>query len=72
MNSKEKLQAKVAYITGEIEALRTSYYAPETYQYLIEQLDSQSVLLKQLEVQEQFAAIDSGDIDSSTAVVVRS
>lgn len=72
MKKKQQTQAKIAFIASEIEALKKNYYAPETYQYLIEQLDSQMVLLKQLEVQEQFAAIDAGEMDSSTSADVRS
>lgn len=58
---KQRLDAKVQYLQGELEALKDYFYVPETYQYLIDQLDAQQVLLKHLEVQEQFAAIDAGD-----------
>jgi len=54
-------EAKVQYLQKELEAIKDYFYVPETYQYLIEQLDEQQVLLKRLEIQEQFAAIDSGD-----------
>ena len=58
--TKQTLQAKVEFLQGELDALKDYYYVPETYQYLIEQLDAQQVRLKHMEVQEQFAAIDSG------------
>jgi hypothetical protein len=60
-HTKNILQAKVQYLQGELESLKDYFYVPETYQYLIEELDAQQVLLKHLEVQEQFAAIDAGD-----------
>ena len=55
-----RLEAKVQYLQSELDALKDYFYVPETYQFLIEQLDTQQVLLKTLEVEEQFAAIDSG------------
>jgi len=60
-HTKNILQAKVQYLQSELEALKDYFYVPETYQFLIEELDAQQVLLKHLEVQEQFAAIDAGD-----------
>jgi hypothetical protein len=60
-HTKNILQAKVQYLQSELEALKDYFYVPETYQYLIEELDAQQVLLKHLEVQEQFAAIDAVD-----------
>jgi hypothetical protein len=58
---RKRLEAKVQYLQSELEALKDYFYVPETYHYLIEELDAQQVLLKHLEVQEQFAAIDAGD-----------
>jgi len=52
-------EAKVQYLQKELEVLKDYFYVPETYQYLIEQLDAQQVLLKRLETQEHFASIDS-------------
>jgi hypothetical protein len=60
-HTKNILQAKVQYLQSELEALKDYFYVPETYQFLVEELDAQQVLLKHLEVQEQFAAIDAGD-----------
>jgi hypothetical protein len=60
-NQRKRLEAKVQYLQSELESLKDYFYVPETYQYLIEELDTQQVLLKHLEVQEQFAAIDAGD-----------
>ena len=69
-NQRIRLEAKVRYLQNELEALKDYFYVPETYQYLIEQLDAQQVLLKQLEVEEQFAAIESETTDSDAPPVV--
>ena len=66
------LEAKVQYLQNELEALRDYFHVPETYQYLIARLDSQQVLLTQLEVEEQFAAIESGVAGLDTEPVVHS
>jgi hypothetical protein len=72
--TKQIIQSKINYLQNELEALKDYFYVPETYQYLIDQLDAQQVLLKQLEVEEQFAAIESGiaDADADATPVVRS
>ena len=54
---RHRLEAKIAFLQQQLDSL--DHYLPETYQYLMEQMDSQQVLLKQLEVQEHFATIDS-------------
>ena len=71
-NQRKCLEAKVQYLQNELEALKDYFYVPETYQYLIEQLDAQQVLLKHLEVEEQFAAIESGVAGLDAEPVVRS
>ena len=58
--NRHRLEAKIAFLQQQLDSL--DHYLPETYQYLMEQMeqmDSQQVLLKQLEVQEHFAVIDS-------------
>ena len=70
--TKQIIQSKINYLQNELEALKDYFYVPETYQYLIARLDSQQVLLKQLEVEEQFAAIESGIADADAKPVVRS
>ncbi len=67
-----RLEAKVQYLQSELEAFKDYYYVPETYEFLVKELDAQQVLLKQIEVQEQFAAIESGAADSDATPVVRS
>jgi hypothetical protein len=58
MNPRQKLESKIAFLQQQLESL--DHYLPETYQYLLIEMDAQQVLLKQLEVQEHFATIDSG------------
>ena len=57
-SERQKLESKIAFLQQQLDSL--DHYLPDTYQYLMEQMDSQQVLLKQLEVQEHFATIDSG------------
>jgi hypothetical protein len=56
-SERQKLESKIAFLQQQLDSL--DHYLPETYQYLMEQMDSQQVLLKQLEVQEHFEVIDS-------------
>jgi hypothetical protein len=54
---RQKLESKIAFLQQQLDSL--DHYLPETYQYLLIEMDAQQVLLKQLEVQEHFAVIDS-------------
>jgi len=56
-SERQILESKITFLQKQLDSL--DHYLPETYQYLIEQMDAQQVLLKQLEVQEHFATIDS-------------
>ena len=56
-SDRQKLESKIEFLNQQIDLL--NHYLPETYQYLIEEMDNHQVLLKQLEVQERFAIIDS-------------
>ena len=53
----KRLESKIAFLQQQLDSL--DHYLPETYQYLMEEMDSQQILLKHLQVQEQFALIDS-------------
>ena len=53
---RQRLESKIAFLQQQLDSL--DHYLPETYQYLMEEMDSQQVLLKHLQVQEHFAAID--------------
>lgn len=57
-SNRERIQAKIDFLQQQLQDLKDYFYVPETYQYLIGELDTQQVLLKQLEVQEQIAVID--------------
>ena len=47
----------IAFLQQQLDSL--DHYLPDTYKFLLEQMDTQQILLKQLEVKEQFALIDS-------------
>ncbi len=55
-SERQKLESKITFLQKQLDSLE--HYLPDTYQYLMEQMDTQQVLLKQLEVQEHFAVID--------------
>ena len=59
-SEQQKLESKITFLQKQLDSL--DHYLPETYQYLMEQMDSQQVLLKQLVVQEHFAIIDSREV----------
>lgn len=54
---RQKLESKIEFLNQQIDLL--NQYLPDTYQYLLEEMGNQQVLLKQLEAQERFAIIDS-------------
>jgi len=56
-SERQKLESKITFLQQQLDSL--DHYLPDTYKFLVEQMDSQQVLLKQLEVQEHFAVIDS-------------
>jgi len=49
---KEKIIAKIKYIEEQLESL--DHYLPETYQYLMAELDVQRRLLVETELSEMF------------------
>ena len=56
---RQRLESKIAFLQQQLDSL--DHYLPDTYKFLLEQMDSQQVLLKHLQVQEQFAVIDSSN-----------
>ena len=66
-SERQRLESKIAFLQQQLDSL--DHYLPETYQFLMAEMDSQQVLLKQLEVQEHFATIDSshGVLNPSSA-----
>jgi len=47
---KESIEAKICYLQNELDNLKL--YLPETYQYLMEEMDCQQRELMQLKIQE--------------------
>jgi hypothetical protein len=56
---RQRLESKITFLQQQLDSL--DHYLPETYQYLMEQMDAQQMLLKRLAVQQHFAVIDSID-----------
>jgi len=56
-SDRQKLESKIEFLNQQIDLL--NHYLPDTYQYLLAEMDNQQMLLKQLAVQERFAIIDS-------------
>ena len=53
---KQKVIFKIQFLEEQLVSL--DYYLPETYQYLLAELDLQKVILAELEVSDAFASID--------------
>jgi hypothetical protein len=53
---KDQIIAKVSFIENQMESL--DRYLPETYDYLIAQLDVQRRLLVEIEISERFEQIE--------------
>ena len=53
---KQKVIFKIQFLEEQLVSLE--YYLPETYQYLLAELDLQKVILAELEVSDAFASID--------------
>ena len=58
-SDRQRLESKITFLQQQLDSL--DLYLPETYQFLMEQMDTQQVLLKRLEVQDHFAVIDSSE-----------
>jgi hypothetical protein len=57
-SSKQQALFKIRFLEDQLVSL--DHYLPESYDYLIRELDAQKRILAELEVQETFAAIDQG------------
>lgn len=55
--NKTQVIAKIDFLETQLTDL--NHYLPETYEYLLQQLDQQRRLLAELEVLETFQTIDS-------------
>jgi hypothetical protein len=56
-SGKQQIQSKIQFL--ETQLISLDHYLPETYEYLLRELDVQKRLLAELEVQETFNAIDA-------------
>jgi hypothetical protein len=62
---KNRTLNKIRFLEDQLVSL--DHYLPETYEYLMRELDLQKLTLAELEVKEHFAQIDDHDIpDRST------
>lgn len=55
-SNKSKITAKIDFIERQLISL--DHYLPQTYEYLMAELDEQRMILAELEVNEQFKSID--------------
>ena len=55
--SKQQALSKIRFLEDQLVSL--DHYLPETYDYLMRELDLQTRILAELEVQETFASIDA-------------
>jgi hypothetical protein len=55
-SGKQQIQLKIRFLEDQLVSL--DHYLPETYDYLMRELDQQKCALAELEVQEQFSRID--------------
>jgi hypothetical protein len=53
---KQRVLEKLRFIEDRLESLNS--FLPETYEYLIKELDQQNRLLAEIEIKECFAGID--------------
>jgi hypothetical protein len=56
---KERTLNKIRFLEDQLTSL--DHYLPETYDYLMRELDLQKCTLVALEVEEQFSMIDDND-----------
>ena len=55
--SRSKLKSKIAFVEKQISSLDN--YLPETYEYLMSELDAQKCLLAEIEVKNFFLNVDN-------------
>ena len=58
-NLKNKILNKIRFLEDQLTSL--DHYLPETYDYLMRELDHQKLILAELNVQEHFNLIDDHD-----------
>jgi hypothetical protein len=60
---KSRVQQKIRFLEDQLVSL--DHYLPETYDYLMQELDIQRRLLAELEVSETFEEIDKDPVPDS-------
>lgn len=61
-NLKERTLNKIRFLEDQLMSL--DHYLPETYDYLMRELDFQKLTLAELEVQEHFNALDENALSN--------
>jgi hypothetical protein len=55
--AKSRIQSKIRFLEDQLASL--DHYLPETYEYLMQELDLQRRLLVELEIKDAFTLIDA-------------
>jgi hypothetical protein len=55
-NLKDKTLSKIRFLEDQLVSL--DHYLPETYEYLIQELDQQNRNLAEIQIEEHFTSID--------------
>jgi hypothetical protein len=55
--TKSRIQSKIRFLEEQLVSL--DHYLPETYEYLMQELDLQRRVLVELEIKDAFALIDT-------------
>ena len=58
-NLKERTRNKIRFLEDQLVSL--DHYLPETYEYLMEELDLQKRNLAEIEIEEHFTSIDKNE-----------
>ena len=58
-NLKERTVNKIRFLEDQLVSL--DHYLPETYEYLMQELDQQKKNLAKIEIEENFASIDEDE-----------
>jgi len=64
-NLKTRTQSKIQFLEDRLVAL--DHYLPETYEYLMRELDHQKLTLAELEVEDHFTQIDENAISNGSS-----
>lgn len=58
-NLKERTRNKIRFLENQLISL--DHYLPETYEYLMQELDIQKRTFAEIEIEEHFASIDQDE-----------